>query len=206
MTSADLRFAELGGVTAFRTCLRDACLVYANLRRVDLYQVVSLQGVHWYDAFLDHTRIKRESLGKRIGDELTAHDSKGPEDYHRAKEAYLLLKNNFNQIGRYEDASWAYVKEQQMEKMGFYWEHRWRLLRPWWRVRRWRFLFQGRYLRKSAWGRPPHTGLCGRLLRHTGHRQPLGRPRVQRRYVCHIQPGAPGHESGGSPLGVRQLG
>lgn len=37
--------------------------------------------------------------------------------YWIAREAYLLLKNNFNSIGRYQDAAWAYVKERQMEKM-----------------------------------------------------------------------------------------
>ena len=67
-------------------------------------------------------------MGQRIGDELTADRKKTSDQYHSAKEAYLLLKNNFNQIGRYEDASWAYVKEQQMEKMAYYWEwhpYRW---------------------------------------------------------------------------------
>jgi hypothetical protein len=117
-----------------------------------MYGVASLDGAHWRGAFLDHTHIKKESLGKVLGDEIDAREKETAKAYHDAKEAYLLLKNNFNQIGRYEDASWAYVKEQQMEKMGFYWEHRWRLLRPWWRVRRWRFLLRGRYLRKSAWG------------------------------------------------------
>ena len=70
---------------------------------------------------------------------MATDDKKMRSQYDRAKEAYLLLKNNFNQIGRYDDASWAYVKEQQMEKMGYYWEwaapffSRWRPLvsRPW---------------------------------------------------------------------------
>ena len=38
-------------------------------------------------------------------------------------ETYLDLKTNFFSLGDYEDASWAYVKEQQMEKMA-HWEKR----------------------------------------------------------------------------------
>lgn len=37
--------------------------------------------------------------------------------YQLAAETYLMLKNNFNQIGRYNDASWAYIRERQMERM-----------------------------------------------------------------------------------------
>jgi len=130
MREALLEYAELEGATVFATALDRADLCYANLAKVDLYDVRTVEGADWYGALLDHTRIKRESLGRAIGDELEAHDSKRAEDYHRTKEAYLLLKNNFNQIGRYEDASWAYVKERQMEKMAYHWEWRqqgWRL-------------------------------------------------------------------------------
>jgi hypothetical protein len=40
--------------------------------------------------------------------------------YSKAREAYLTLKNNFAEIGRYRDESWAYVKERQMGKMMHY--------------------------------------------------------------------------------------
>ena len=53
--------------------------------------------------------------------------------YDEAKEAYLSLKHNFESLGRYDDASWAYRKERRMEKMETlqkagetYKEHRWR--------------------------------------------------------------------------------
>ena len=131
---ANLSGARLQGASLWGAQLQGAALWGARLQGVDLYNVGSLEGVHWSDALLDHTRIKRETLGQRIGDELTADKKKTPRQYHLAKEAYLLLKNNFNQIGRYEDASWAYVKEQQMEKMQFHWEwraHGWRVWRAW---------------------------------------------------------------------------
>lgn len=79
-----------------------------------------LRGAFWNFAYLDRTRIRRESLGPAIGEELGA---KGRAvhwftagDFHGARESYLTLKTNFHSIGRYDDASWAYVKEQQMEK------------------------------------------------------------------------------------------
>jgi len=118
--------------------LEGAHLEDAQLERVDMYGVASLVGVCWRGALLEYTRIDRRHLGQSIGDESDAHrrGSAGSwgnrlksEAYRGASEAYLLLKNNFNQIGRYEDASWAYVKEQQMEKMAHYW--RWRAWGQW---------------------------------------------------------------------------
>jgi len=38
------------------------------------------------------------------------------EDFEQAKEVYLLLKNNFHSIGRYEDESWTFKKEKDMER------------------------------------------------------------------------------------------
>lgn len=39
--------------------------------------------------------------------------------YGRAKEIYITLKNNFHSIGRYDDESWAYIKERDMEKLTY---------------------------------------------------------------------------------------
>lgn len=86
--------------------------------------------------------MRSDQLGHAIGEEEDANREKTPEAYRRASEVYLLLKNNFNSIGRYADAAWAYVKEQQMEKMAYHWEWRadgWRVWRalgsfwPWFR-------------------------------------------------------------------------
>jgi len=130
---AHLSGAQLQGAVLIDAQLEGAHLEGAQLQRLDMYSVVSLVGAHWGRAFLEYTRIDRRDMGQSIGDEDEAyrHGSAGSEDkwlkaaaYRDAGEAYLLLKNNFNQIGRYEDASWAYVKEQQMEKMAYYWEWR----------------------------------------------------------------------------------
>jgi len=147
LEKADLSDAQLQGAVLFGAQLEGADLRGAQLERVDMYGVASLVGAHWDRAFLDYTRIDRRDLGQSVGDEDEAHGrgSSGSKDksrkagaYRSASEAYLLLKNNFNQIGRYEDASWAYVKEQQMEKMSYHWAWRswgwqvWRAGRSFW--------------------------------------------------------------------------
>lgn len=38
------------------------------------------------------------------------------KEFMQAKEVYLRLKNNFHSIGRYEDESWAFKKEKDMER------------------------------------------------------------------------------------------
>jgi uncharacterized protein YjbI with pentapeptide repeats len=140
LQGARLFYAQLQGAHLAGAQLEGVRLRGAELQRLDMYDVARLDGAHWYGAFLDHTRIKRESLGKAIGDELKAHKERTEQACRQASEAYLLLKNNFNQIGRYEDASWAYVKEQQMEKMAHYWEWRsrgWQVWRGWRSLWRW---------------------------------------------------------------------
>ena len=121
LQGANLTHARLQRTDVALCQLKTADLRDAELQGADMYKVTSLDGAHWYGALLDHTRIRRERLGKAIGDETEAHQKRTGQAYHQASEAYLLLKNNFNQIGRYEDASWAYVKEQQMEKMAYHW-------------------------------------------------------------------------------------
>jgi uncharacterized protein YjbI with pentapeptide repeats len=134
LSHADLENADLGGALLESTGLEQAHMENANLwgahlKDADLQSAhledadlggARLDGALWYGCYLARTRIRRDSLGQAIGDELMAHEEKTPGDYRDASETYLLLKNHFNSIGRYEDASWAYVKEQQMEKMAYY--------------------------------------------------------------------------------------
>ena len=157
--------AQLQGAFLVGAQLQGAVLAGAQLSRVDMYQVESLDGALWQGAFLDHTRIKRESLGKAIGDDIEAREKKTAEAYHIASEAYLLLKNNFNQIGRYEDVSWAYVKEQQMEKMAHYCEwraHGWQFWRAWGPF--WRWLRNWAYELATGYGERPWNPIIGGLL------------------------------------------
>ncbi len=163
LQGADLRRAQLQGTQLSRAQLQGADLREAQLQGVDFYGVESLAGAFWYGAFLDRTRIRSDQLGKAIGDEMLEMLAKGEiakerpvtraarslsraELYRYASESYLLLKNNFGSIGRYEDVAWAYIKEQQMEKMAYHWQWRnngwriWRARGPLWRwARNWAY-------------------------------------------------------------------
>ena len=104
-----LVFANLLGANVRGVDLQEADLAYSHLEKLDFFEARSLKGAQFYNAFLDDTRLKKELLGRAIGEELEG-------EYDRAKEAYLALKNNFAEIGRYDDAAWAYRKERRMEK------------------------------------------------------------------------------------------
>jgi len=120
----DLREARFIG-----SDLRDAAFWNANLTHADFHQA-DLSGASFWGARLDHTAMTRSQFHRGVGEELEAGAQNDPSLFRQASDVYLLLKNNFNSIGRYEDAAWAYIKEQQMEKMAHYWE---------WRARGWRF-------------------------------------------------------------------
>jgi uncharacterized protein YjbI with pentapeptide repeats len=163
LEKADLGFAHLQNADLLGAHLENADLGRAHLEKANLQDADLEKGAFWYGCHLERTRVRRESLGQAVGEEMAAHKEKTADAYHRAKEAYLLLKNNFNQIGRYEDASWAYVKEQQMEKMAYYREWRsqgWRIWRAWSSF--WRWLRNWAYELTTGYGeRPWNAVLCG---------------------------------------------
>jgi len=119
----------------------------ANLSRADLYSTVlencrfadaQLAGVNLHLADLQGATLSAESLGSRI---LQENETDYREYYERwyvssivgekyasrhlkvrykeSKEIYLSLKNAFLNSGRYDDASWAYFKERQMERKSY---------------------------------------------------------------------------------------
>lgn len=109
LREADLEGAKPEGISLRFADLEGAKLRFADLSRVDLRDTMSIKGMYPHRAKLDHNQITRDQLGAALGDELD-------REWAEAKEAYVALKNNFKQIGRYDDASWAYRKERRMEK------------------------------------------------------------------------------------------
>lgn len=114
---AELQEADLGGANLQRAYLgganfQGAKLFCSRLEKVDFSDAnaKSLEGAYFYNAFLDNTRMRRDQLGEEIGEDRDGR-------YEEAKEAYLALKNNFAEIGRYNDAAWAYCRERRMEKL-----------------------------------------------------------------------------------------
>jgi hypothetical protein len=107
---ANLRHANLQGASFWGANLQWADLSDAKLQGVDLSDVDNMSNVFLSGAWLDRTRIRREKLGDGIGEEKDRH-------YEAAKYAYLALKQNFDDLGDYKGASWAYLKERRMEKL-----------------------------------------------------------------------------------------
>jgi uncharacterized protein YjbI with pentapeptide repeats len=107
---ARLVFVNLQSTTLSYVNFRNADLREARLQGVNLSWVGDMSNVSISGAWLDKTRIQHEKLGNVIGEE-TEHD------YANAKRGYLALKQNFDDLGDYEAASWAYRKERRMEKL-----------------------------------------------------------------------------------------
>jgi uncharacterized protein YjbI with pentapeptide repeats len=111
LQEASLRGARLQEVDVGEANFQKADLMGANLTRVDLLSAASIEQIGLYRAILDHTQLAKDQLGDALRDELGG-------EWSWAREAYRALKNNFDQIRRYEDATWAYRKERRMEKLG----------------------------------------------------------------------------------------
>lgn len=109
LKGANVSGANLKGACLSHAHLAGADLAAADLSRIDFRDVESIKAVWLWRALLDHTQLARDQLGGAIAEELDG-------NWPKAKESYLALKTNFEQIGRYDDASWAYRKERRMEK------------------------------------------------------------------------------------------
>ncbi len=65
------------------------------------------------NARLRNTYIEREDVEGHIKQEQAS-------DFEEAKKVYLRLKNNFDSLGRYNDESWAFQKEKEMERKSYF--------------------------------------------------------------------------------------
>jgi uncharacterized protein YjbI with pentapeptide repeats len=120
--------ANLSRANLYGTVLRDCKLVQARLEGANLDRA-DLTGIH----------LSMESIGSELLQENQAEyrqyyarwyvspkvrelfeDHGLQTRYIAAVEVYLGLKNAFMSSGRYKDASWAYIKERQMERKTYY--------------------------------------------------------------------------------------
>src|SRR5665648_394646 len=65
--------------------------------------------IDFTDTLFRNTKVEKDKIKNHILQEKE-------KKFSKAKEIYLLLKNNFHSIGQYEDESWAYKKEKDMER------------------------------------------------------------------------------------------
>jgi len=100
---ADLTEAEFWTANLSNVSFRGAILERTRLLEANL------DGAYFHRARLNNTEMFASQLGDSIGEER---DCK----YFAAGEAYTRLKANFQSIGRYADAGWAYRKERRMRK------------------------------------------------------------------------------------------
>ncbi len=117
LDGASLHRVRLAGVHLFDAQMDGARFFEADLQDADLRYVESAQRAYWYRARLEKTWLYRRQI-EPLGDEISCLEGRG--SYRAAMETYLALKANFQALGNYEDASWAYVKEQQMEKANYF--------------------------------------------------------------------------------------
>jgi len=144
MKEAHFYQSDLTEATLWATNAEGTDFRRVNLSKANLYDTVfkdcrlmdvSLEGANLDRADLSGATLSAESLGKRLLQEDQVdyqqyyarwYISPKVRDlfiqrnletrYKAAMEVYLALKNAFVAAGRYEDASWAYIKERQMEK------------------------------------------------------------------------------------------
>ncbi|MGH9879072.1 MAG: pentapeptide repeat-containing protein, partial [Nitrososphaerales archaeon] len=110
LKGADFSLADLRGADLRNANLQNANLTEAKLERVDLSNIKNMSDVYLSGAWLDRTRVRRDRLGDGIHEEREG-------DYTAAKRGYAALKKNFDDLGDYDAASWAYRKEKRMEKL-----------------------------------------------------------------------------------------
>jgi len=69
--------------------------------------------INFAGARLRNTNIRREDVEGHVRQEKN-------KDYREAQDIYMLLKNNFHTIGRYDDESWSFMQEKEMERRSFF--------------------------------------------------------------------------------------
>lgn len=139
LQGSKLREASLVGAWLFRANLQEADCYKANMSKVNFLEAnltetefwgaklcgarftgavlertrllgADLSGAYFRKSRLNQTEMVASQLGDSIGEEID-------RQYFKAAEAYTLLKANFESLGRYTDAGWAYRKERRMKKM-----------------------------------------------------------------------------------------
>lgn len=111
LTNAELYDADLSNTNLEKAVLYKASLMYADLTRANL-SGANLKDADLKGAIFDRTAMRLTSLGKHIKQEREG-------NYLDAQSIYLALKENFQSIGLYDAASWAYVRERVTERFTF---------------------------------------------------------------------------------------
>lgn len=118
LTGASFRRANLSGARLRRATMRDAAFEGANLSRADLAGAIlphvvltgcDLTHIYVAGAWMERTRMRANQLGGMIGEEAAG-------DYAAAREAYIVLEQNFRSLGSAEEESWAFRRRRRVGK------------------------------------------------------------------------------------------
>ena len=69
--------------------------------------------IDFSNTLLRNTQIKKDQIEKHILQEKK-------KEFSEAQQVYILLKNNFHSIGKYNEESWAFKKEKDMERKSYF--------------------------------------------------------------------------------------
>lgn len=94
-----------GGIISFKHAFLENVFLDLNLDDEVL--------IDFTDTLLRNTKTKKKQIENHILQEKK-------EKFYEAQEIFLLLKNNFHSIGRYNDESWAFKKEKDMERRSYF--------------------------------------------------------------------------------------
>jgi Pentapeptide repeats (8 copies)/Ion channel len=135
LQGAVLDDAELQGADLSDAQLQGARLKGARLLSMEVFDAPAKPTSQWFNiAVFDRTAIERAQIVDFVVDSSRASALGTEEGFGQARELYMLLKNNFESIGRYEDAAWAYIEEKRMERLKLgclvNLRHPWRTRRP----------------------------------------------------------------------------
>jgi hypothetical protein len=97
-----------GGSISFKRTYLEGVLLKLNIDEDVL--------INFIDARLINTKIKKESIMGHLLQEKK-------EEYHQAMDVYGILETNFHSIGDYQAERWAFLKEKEMERMGYSYEY-----------------------------------------------------------------------------------
>jgi len=120
---ADFSRARLNSADLTEAAMQNAVFFWASLRNT------LIDNCLLYHVRFDNTELSRYQV-REIKEEVTAKEMRkmkvdARRHYADAAVAYNLLKNNFRDMGKPDDASWAFIKEKRMKRntyRGFGWK------------------------------------------------------------------------------------
>lgn len=112
MNMASFNEANIVGVFFDGTNLNNANFSKCLLSEVK-FNDCSIDEITFKSAVITKVNWGNLDIRKKYFEDLQPRELYGEKNYYELSETYLGLKNRFNENGRYNDMSWAYLKEKE---------------------------------------------------------------------------------------------